>query len=142
MSEKTLDVSWETIIKFFIASFILYVIYLARDIAVWFFFALVISILLQPAVYFLRKIYIPKIINNTAIELTSQIITLDANVNLKSPQDPAKLIAKYSALIDPSILWSIEIIDIYQTRCTFRVSYYNCDHKNAKKIHLKTFNLI
>ena len=62
MSEKTLDVSWETITKFFIASFILYVIYLARDIAVWFFFALVISILLQPAINFLRKIYIPKII--------------------------------------------------------------------------------
>ena len=62
MSEKTLDVSWETIIKFFIASFIFYVIYLARDIAIWFFFALVISILLQPAVNFLRKIYIPKII--------------------------------------------------------------------------------
>ena len=62
MSEKTLDVSWEPIIKFFIASFIFYVIYLARDIAVWFFFALVISILLQPAVNFLRKVYIPKII--------------------------------------------------------------------------------
>lgn len=62
MSEKTLDISWETIIKFFIASFIFYVIYLARDIVVWFFFALVISILLQPAVNFLRKVYIPKII--------------------------------------------------------------------------------
>ena len=62
MSEKTLDISWETIIKFFVASFALYVIYLARDIAVWFFFALVISILLQPAVNFLRKLYIPKII--------------------------------------------------------------------------------
>ncbi|MBI1866601.1 MAG: AI-2E family transporter [Candidatus Staskawiczbacteria bacterium] len=62
MPEKTLDVSWETIIKFFIASFIFYIIYLARDIAVWFFFALVISILLQPAVNFLRRIYIPKII--------------------------------------------------------------------------------
>lgn len=62
MSEQTLDVSWETIIKFFIASLIFYVIYLARDIAIWFFFALVISILLQPAVNFLRKIYIPKIL--------------------------------------------------------------------------------
>ena len=62
MSEKTLDVSWETIIKFFAASFIFYVIYLARDIAIWFFFALVISILLQPAVNFLRKAYIPKFV--------------------------------------------------------------------------------
>ncbi|MDO8486639.1 MAG: AI-2E family transporter [Candidatus Staskawiczbacteria bacterium] len=62
MSEKMLDISWETISKFFIASFIFYVIYLARDIVIWFFFALVISILLQPAVNFLRKIHIPKII--------------------------------------------------------------------------------
>jgi len=88
------------------------------------------------------KKYVPNDKHNQAIELTSQIITLDANVNLKSPQDPAKLIAKYSALIDPSILWSIEIIDIYQSRYTFRVSYYNCDDKTTKKIHLKTFNLI
>ncbi|MBI3631685.1 MAG: AI-2E family transporter [Candidatus Staskawiczbacteria bacterium] len=62
MSEKILDISWETILKFFIASFIFYIIYLVRDIVVWFFFALIISILLQPAVNFLRKIYIPKII--------------------------------------------------------------------------------
>ncbi|MBI2049965.1 MAG: AI-2E family transporter [Candidatus Staskawiczbacteria bacterium] len=62
MPEKTLDVSWETIIKFFVASFVFYIIYLARDILVWFFFALVISILLGPAISFLRKIYIPKIV--------------------------------------------------------------------------------
>ncbi len=62
MPEKILDISWEAIIKFFIASFIFYVVYLARDIVIWFFFALVISILLQPAVNFLRRIYIPKII--------------------------------------------------------------------------------
>ncbi|KKR67870.1 MAG: Phenylalanine-tRNA ligase beta subunit [Microgenomates group bacterium GW2011_GWA2_40_6] len=85
--------------------------------------------------------YIPQIINNTAIELTSQIITLDANVNFDSPQDPLKLITKYSSSIDPKTLWSMEIIDIYQNRYTFRVSYYNCNDKTAKKIHLKTFNL-
>ena len=62
MSEQTLDVSWETIIKFFIASLIFYIIYLVRDIAIWFFFALVVSILLQPAINFLRKIHIPKIL--------------------------------------------------------------------------------
>jgi phenylalanyl-tRNA synthetase beta subunit len=85
--------------------------------------------------------YIPQVINNTAIELTSQIITLDANVNFDSPQDPVKLIEKYTALIDLKILWSMEIADIYQNRYTFRVSYYNCDDKTAKKIHLSTFNL-
>ena len=86
--------------------------------------------------------YIPKTTNSKAIELTSQIITLDANLNLDSPHDPIQLINEYSAKIDPKILWSMEIIDIYQNRYTFRVSYYNCDDKTAKKIHLSTFNLI
>jgi len=60
--EHTLDISWEAIIKIFVAIVIFYVIYLAREIALWFFFALAISILLDPAIIFLRKIYVPKII--------------------------------------------------------------------------------
>lgn len=85
--------------------------------------------------------YIPSAQYNHAIELTSQIITLDANVTLEGPQDPISLIKIYSEQIDKGILWSMEIVDIYQTRYTFRVSYYNCDDKTAKKIHLKTFDL-
>ncbi len=61
--EQVLDISWETIIKIFIAIFVLYIIYLAREIALWFFFGLSISILLEPAINFLRKIYIPKLIS-------------------------------------------------------------------------------
>jgi len=60
MAEKTLDISWETIGKIFLAIFILYIVYLAREIVLWFFFALSISILLQPAINFLRRAYIPK----------------------------------------------------------------------------------
>lgn len=60
--EQTLDISWEAIIKVFIAIFIFYIIYMARDIALWFFFGLAISILLEPAINFLRKIWIPKIL--------------------------------------------------------------------------------
>lgn len=85
--------------------------------------------------------YIPHISPSKAIELTSQIITLDANLNLDNPKDPFELIKEYSAKIDSKILWSMEIIDVYQNRYTFRVSYYNCDDKTAKKIHLSTFNL-
>lgn len=86
--------------------------------------------------------YISQNIDNSAIELTSQIITLDANVNYDSQQNPTDLINHYTSLIDPHILWSIEIIDIYNLRYTFRVSYYNTNDKTAKSIHLKTFNLI
>lgn len=85
--------------------------------------------------------YIPQVINNSAIELTGQIITLDANVTLSTPQDPIELIKKYSQLIDKNILWSMKITDIFNDKYTFRVSYYNCDDKTAKKIHLSTFNL-
>jgi predicted PurR-regulated permease PerM len=62
MEKHVLDISWSAIIKIFIAIFIFYIIYIAREIALWFLFALAISILLEPGINFLRKIYIPKIL--------------------------------------------------------------------------------
>ena len=59
---QTLDISWETIIKVLITGFVLYVLYLARDIVVWFFFALIISLLVEPVINFLRKLRVPKIV--------------------------------------------------------------------------------
>ena len=59
--ENILDISWETIIKIFVAIFIFYIIYLAREVALWFLFALAISILLDPAINFFKKIHIPRI---------------------------------------------------------------------------------
>jgi predicted PurR-regulated permease PerM len=61
-NDKVLDISWETIIKIFAAVFIFYFIYLTKEIALWFFFALAISVLLAPAINFFRKLWIPKII--------------------------------------------------------------------------------
>ena len=92
--------------------------------------------------------YIPHQQQNTAIELTSQIITLDANITLDTKEDPIKLIEKYSQIIGSENLWKLIITDIYQDskinkyRYTFQVSYFNLDDKTAKSIHLKTFNLI
>lgn len=63
MADQKLEISWETIFKVFAAIFIFYIIYLAREIALWFFFGLAISVLLEPAISFLRKIRIPKIIS-------------------------------------------------------------------------------
>lgn len=61
-TEQTLDISWKTIFKVFTAIFLFYLIYLAREIALWFFFGLAISILLEPAINALRKIWIPKMV--------------------------------------------------------------------------------
>lgn len=93
------------------------------------------------------EIYSPKVESNSAYELTSQIITLDANITLDIKEDPLILIKKYSDIIGQQILWEIIITDIYQDqktskyRYTFRVSYFNTDDKTAKDIHLSAFNL-
>lgn len=58
--EQILNISWATIFKIFIAIFVLYFIYLTKEIALWFFFALAISVLLAPAINFLRKFWVPK----------------------------------------------------------------------------------
>jgi len=60
--EQTLDISWKTIVKIFLAGFIFYIIFLVRDIVVWFFFALMIALLVEPVIKFLRKLRIPKIV--------------------------------------------------------------------------------
>jgi len=59
---QVLDISWETIAKVFVAIFVFYFIYLTRDIALWFLFALAISVLLAPAINFFRKLHLPKIV--------------------------------------------------------------------------------
>lgn len=92
--------------------------------------------------------YIPVQQKNNAYELTSQIITLDANITLEEKSDPVELIEKYSKIIGSQYLWQLIITDIYQDqktnkyRYTFQASYFNLDDKTAKSIHLKTFDLI
>jgi len=94
----------------------------------------------------LPETYQPQNTSNPAYELTSQIITLDANVTLPSQDDPITLIKKYSQVIGKH-LWQLLITDIYHDqktnnfRYTFRASYFNIDDKTAKKIHLKAFGL-
>ena len=92
--------------------------------------------------------YLPSQQQNKAVELTSQIIILDANITLDIKEDPLKLIEKYSQIIGPEYLWKLIITDIYQDlktnkyRYTFQASYFNLDDKTAKSIHLKTFDLL
>lgn len=93
------------------------------------------------------KNYTPKVLNQSAYELTSQIIILDANITLDHQEDPINLIKKYSQIIGPEILWEMIITDVYHDsknnkyRYTFRVSYFNTDDKTAKETHLQAFDL-
>jgi len=60
--DKVLDISWGTILKISLAFLIFYIIYLVKDILVWFIFALIISVLFNPAVTFLQRIKVPRIL--------------------------------------------------------------------------------
>ncbi len=70
MADQTLDISWQTIIKVLITFMILYMLFLAREIVIWFFFALMISLLLDPVVNFLRWGRIPKIVAVAAVYIS------------------------------------------------------------------------
>ena len=62
MSEKNvLDISWGAILKIFFALVVVYLLYQVADILVWFIFALIISVLFNPLVDFLRKLRIPRV---------------------------------------------------------------------------------
>lgn len=65
MSEQkgSLDISWGTIIKIALGALAFYIVYLVKDILVWFIFALIISVLFDPAITFLHKLRIPRILS-------------------------------------------------------------------------------
>lgn len=106
MSEYTLDISIKTIIKIFIAAFVLYVIYLAKDIVLWFFFALIISVLLEPAINFLKWFRLPKIVAMAIIYLSifgflGLLIYLTAPIFIFELKQFSQYLPEYFEKIDP-----------------------------------------
>ncbi|MBC7073942.1 AI-2E family transporter, partial [Candidatus Parcubacteria bacterium] len=55
-----LEISWDSLFKIFIFGILVYVLFLIREILVWFFLALIISILFNPAINFFTKRKIPR----------------------------------------------------------------------------------
>jgi len=63
MDEETiLDISWGTILKIAITFLGFYILYLIKDILIWTMFALIISVLFEPAIAFLQKRKIPRVL--------------------------------------------------------------------------------
>ncbi len=59
--KNVLDISWESIFKISIAVISLYLIYLVRNVLVWFLFAVIISVMFDPIFDFLKKRRIPRV---------------------------------------------------------------------------------
>ena len=62
MSEKnySLDISWSTISRIAVILVSLYFLYLIKDLVVWLIFALIISILFEPAINYLKRRKVPR----------------------------------------------------------------------------------
>jgi predicted PurR-regulated permease PerM len=62
-SEKILDISWGTIIKLALSAIVFYFIFQTRDILTLFIFSLIIAVLFNPAIDFLEKRKIPRLLS-------------------------------------------------------------------------------
>lgn len=68
-NKQLLDISWETILKISVAAIFLYFLYLIKDLIIWFFFALVISILFEPSIKSLTKRKVPRVVATVVMYL-------------------------------------------------------------------------
>ncbi len=68
--EKKLDLSWETIFKIALTVVFFYILFQIKDIIVWFIFALVISILFNPAIDFLKKFKMPRVVATSFVYIS------------------------------------------------------------------------
>jgi predicted PurR-regulated permease PerM len=103
---QALDISWETILKICLAGLIFYTLYLIRDLVVWFFFALVISVLLGPIINFLRWVRVPKILAVVFAYLSifgilGLIIYLTAPLFITEIKQFSQLVPQYFEKISP-----------------------------------------
>lgn len=106
--EKILDISWGTLFKVGIAFFIFYVVYLIRDILIWFAFALIISVLFTPAIDFLQRRRIPRAIATVLVFILAFgalgiLIYLIAPIFVTEIQQFTKLFPQYFEKFAPPL---------------------------------------
>lgn len=104
--EQVLNISWQTIIKIFIAGLVAYLLFLVRDIVVWFLFALIISLLFEPLISFLQKLYFPKVMAVIMVYLSifgvlGAVIYFSAPIFIYELQQLSKNIPDYFNTLNP-----------------------------------------
>ncbi len=69
-NDNVLDLSWETIFKVTVSIIAFYLLFQVKDILIWFIFAIIISILFNPAIDFLTKFKLPRVVATSLIYLS------------------------------------------------------------------------
>ena len=109
MSEnRILDISWGTILKISAAVIGFYVLYLIRDLLIWFIFAVTISILFDPIIDFLQRKRVPRglavaFVYLSAFGFLALAIFLTAPLFVAEINQFAKLFPQYFEKISPSL---------------------------------------
>ena len=65
--ERVLDISWGTLLKIAIVFLGFYILYLIKDILILVIFALIISVLFNPAINFLQKYRLSRVLSVTLV---------------------------------------------------------------------------
>lgn len=83
--------------------------------------------------------------NQSVVELTRKLISLDANIELAKNESIYKYLGQLEKKLDKNNLWALTVADVYpladRTRYTIRAVYKELSDQEAKKIHLAVFNL-
>lgn len=109
MSEnKIFDISWGTILKIAAAVIGFYILYLIRDLFIWFIFAVTISILFDPAIDLLQKKKVPRVLAVAFVYLSvfgllGLAIFLTAPLFIAEINQFAKLFPQYFEKIAPPL---------------------------------------
>lgn len=104
--DRVLDISWETILKVVLVFVCFYILYLIRDILVWIIFALIISVLFNPAIDFLKGARVPRVVATILVYVTifgtlGIFIYLIASVFIAEIEQFSQLLPQYFTKISP-----------------------------------------
>lgn len=106
-NNKFLDISWASILKVAIAGLGFYLLYNIRDILIAFLFALIISVLFDPAIHFLRK-FMPRVpavivVYTFIFGIISLMVYLIAPLFISEIQQFSSLFPEYFSKIAPPL---------------------------------------
>jgi predicted PurR-regulated permease PerM len=119
--ERVLDISWGTIFKIGISLFSFYFLYLIRDILILTIFALIFSVLFNPAIDFLQRKKIPRVLAIIFVYIgvfgiISFLIYLTAHLFLQEIQQFLQIFPQYFEKISPPLKsLGVEAFESFET---------------------------
>ncbi len=119
--EKVLDISWSTILRISMTLLVFYALYSIKDILVSIIFALVISILFNPAINFLERKRIPRVIGTifmyvSVFALLSLVLYWTVPIFINEIQQFGYLFPQYFGKLSPPLRsLGLEAFDSFET---------------------------